>query len=139
MATSRPAPRPTQAAPPPPVSVYPAPSGTEDLAAQCEEAQTRIAVDARKWRNMVIGEVVLRVKVPAPTAIHVVEAAVSPHSPESVRFDMASRFLAQHVHPEDFEDLLHRWITRADTPDATAVMSALCTLGTARPFVPSRR
>lgn len=136
MATRRSVPAASSSGAQMPVAVFPTPPGDDDLAAQCDDADRR---RDGGWHEVAVGDWPLRAKVPSPTAINVFQKAISPHiKNQRISQEMTSRFLAQHIHPQDWELLMLGWMTEPDrTPELGDVLRAVATVGTARPFVQS--
>jgi hypothetical protein len=120
------------------------PDGHADLEAQTHSALRRSPARTDPWVDVEVMGETYRVRPPLPTALHAFEAAISPHQHTSrIRADMTARFVRQHMEAASYEKLIVRMIDPDHAGTMTGVISELLstisTLGTARPFVPSRR
>lgn len=114
-------------------SPFPPPPGDTDLAAQS---------DPGRWHDFTVAGIALRGRVPAPTALHVLTTATSPHVRGEIQNDMTWLFLRDHLHPDSLDAVQYALVD----PDSGwtiarlgEVIRGIATLGTARPSGPSPR
>lgn len=122
--------------PPPPAPAFDPPPSDVDLFSQIDD----IVEGPGRWHEITVQGFTGYARKPDPTAIKALTAATGKSSSDTMRNDMVTLFVQNHLRPECWEALLAHMMDPASdfhTKSLGEVMRQIATLGTNRPIGPS--